>query len=132
MKARGLEGKVTLPKGDCVALGKRAFVGKQNRYMESVVLPEGVSVIKAEAFSGCENLRTVLFSAGGNIGLSQGIFADCERLREVANSENINSIGALAFSNCAALQGITFGKHLQRIGEGAFSNCHALTSVALP
>ena len=135
LKARGLEGKVVLPSGDFVAIGKRAFVGnvvKQNQYLESVTVPEGVTVIKAEAFSGCENLRSVLLSADGNIGLSQGVFADCECLREVANSENINSIGALAFSNCAALQGIAFGNHLQRIGEGAFSNCHSLTFVALP
>ena len=50
-------------------------------------------------------------------------------MREVANSENINSIGALAFSNCSALQGITFGKHLQRIGDGAFYNCSRLKTV---
>ena len=132
LKVRGAEGRVVLPAGDFVAIGKRAVASKHNRYIESVSIPDGVSVIKAEAFWGCENLRTVLLSAGGNIGLSQGVFADCERLREVVNSENINSIGALAFSNCAALQGITFGKHLQRIGDGAFSNCHTLTSVALP
>ena len=132
LKARGLEGKVTLPKGDFVAIGKRAFAGMQNRYLESVSIPEGVTVIKAEAFAESKNLRTVILPMGGNIGLSQGVFADCERLHEVANSENINSIGALAFSNCTALQGIAFGKHLQRIGEGAFSNCHSLTSVSLP
>ena len=132
LKARGVEGRLILPAGDFVAIGKRAFVGKQNRYMESVVFSEGVSVIKAEAFSGCENLRTVLLSANGNIGLSQGVFADCESLHEVANSENIQSIGANAFVNCKALWRIDFGKHLQRIGDGAFSNCHSLTSVALP
>ena len=131
LKARGLEGRVMLPKGDFVAIGKRAFAGKQNRYIESVNIPDGVSVIKAEAFEGCENLRTVFLSTGGNIGLSQGVFANCQRLREVVNSENINSIGALAFSNCAALQGITFGKDLHRIGERAFANCRSLTSVAL-
>ena len=132
LKARGVEGRVVLPAGDFVAVGKRAFVGKQNQYLESVAIPDGVSVIKAEAFAGDKNLRTVVLSTNGNIGLSQGVFAGCTRLREVANSEYINSIGALAFSNCAALQGIAFGKHLHRIGEGAFANCQSLTSVSLP
>lgn len=132
LKVRGTEGKATLPAGNFVAIGARSFVGKQNAYLESVSVPEGVSVIKSEAFAGSKNLRTVILSAKGNIGLSQGVFKGCTRLREVVNSENINSIGALAFSNCTALQGITFGKDLHRIGEGAFANCRSLTSVALP
>ena len=85
LKARDAEGRIVLPKGDFVAIGKRAFAGKQNPYLESVTVPEGISVIKAEAFSECKNLRTVILSTGGNIGLSQGVFAGCTRLREVAN-----------------------------------------------
>ncbi len=132
LKARGAEGKLALPAGDFVAIGKRAFSGKHNLYLETINLPEGVSVIKAEAFEECKNLRTVILPAGGNIGLSQGVFAGCERLREVANSERINSIGANAFAGCASLQRIDLGKDLHRIGEGAFSGCRSLTSVALP
>ena len=132
IKVRGAEGKLTLPTGDFVAVGKHAFVAKHNPYLESVTLPEGVSVIKADAFAKGKNLRTVILPTGGNIGLSYGVFSGCTRLREVANSERINSIGALAFSNCTALQSIEFGKDLHRIGEGAFANCRSLTSVSLP
>ena len=133
LKARGLEGKVTLPKGDFVAIGARAFAGKHNPYLESVTIPEGVSVIKAQAFFESKNLRTVILPAdGGNIGLSQDVFKGCTRLREVANSERISSIGDLAFADCTALQRIDLGKELHRIGEGAFANCRSLTSVALP
>lgn len=132
IRARGAEGNVVLPKGDFVAVGKRAFAGKHNQYLQSIRIPHGVSVIKAEAFARSQNLRTVILPTSGNIGLSQGVFAGCTRLREVANSEHINSIGALAFSHCSALQHIEFGKDLHRIGEGAFANCSSLTSVALP
>ena len=132
LRARGAEGKVILSAGEFVAIGKRAFWGKHNRYIESVTLPTGVSVIKAEAFAECENLRTVILPTGGSIGLSQGVFAGCTRLREMANSENINSIGANAFAGCSSLQRIELGKDLHRIGEGAFSGCRSLTSVALP
>ena len=129
---RGAEGNVVLPEGDFVAIGKRAFMGKHNRYLQSVRIPEGVSVIKAEAFARSHNLRTVILPTNGAIGLSQGVFTGCESLREVANSEHINSIGALAFVDCASLQRIDLGKDLHRIGEGAFANCRSLTSVTLP
>lgn len=132
LKARGLEGKVTLSKGEFVAIGARAFSGKHNRYIESVTVPEGVTVIKAEAFEECKNLRTVILPTDGNIGLSQGVFAGCTRLREVANSERINSIGANAFAGCDSLQRIEFGKDLHRIGEGAFSGCRSLAAVSFP
>ena len=132
LKVRGAEGKLTLPKGDFVAIGARAFAGKQNPYMESAEIPEGISVIKAQAFANSKNLRTVILPTAGNIGLSGGVFKGCARLREVANSEHINSIGDLAFADCTALQHIDLGKDLHRIGEGAFANCRALTSVDLP
>jgi len=57
LRARGAEGKVILSAGEFVAIGKRAFWGKHNRYIESVTLPTGVSVIKAEAFAECKNLK---------------------------------------------------------------------------
>ncbi len=132
IRARGAEGNVVLPEGDFVAVGKRAFAGKHNQYLQSVCIPNGVSVIKAEAFARSQNLRTVILPTNGSIGLSQGVFAGCTRLREVANSERVNAIGALAFSHCSALQHIEFGKDLYRIGEGAFANCSSLTSVDLP
>ena len=132
LRVRDAEGKVRLPAGEFVAVGKRAFAGKHNPYIESVLLPAGVSVIKAEAFADCKNLRTVILPADANIGLSQDVFKGCTRLREVANSERISSIGDLAFADCTALQRIDLGKDLRRIGEGAFANCRSLTSVALP
>ena len=132
IRARGFEGRVILPEGDFVAIGKRAFAGKQNRYLESVYLPESVSVIKAEAFAECKNLRTVILSANNSVGISQGVFAGCTRLREIANSERMHSIGANAFVGCASLQRIDFGKDLRRIGDGAFSGCSSLRSVTLP
>ena len=132
LKVRGAEGQFALSKGDFVAIGARAFAGKQNPYIESIEIPEGISVIKAQAFANSKNLRTVILPTASHIGLSGGVFKGCTRLREVANSEHINSIGDLAFADCTSLQHIEFGKDLHRIGEGAFANCRALTSVDLP
>ena len=132
LKVRGAEGRVVLPSGDFVAIGKHAFAGNHTPYIESIEIPEGISVIKAQAFLDNKNLRTVILPAVGNIGLSQGVFAGCERLREVANSDYINSIGAYAFADCTSLQRFDFGKDLHRIGERALENCLSLTSVTLP
>ena len=121
LRARGLEGKVTLPKGDFVAIGARAFAGKQNPYMDSVTIPEGVSVIKSEAFAKSRNLRTVILPTNGNIGLSQEVFKGCTRLREVANSEHINVIGDLAFADCTALQRIDLANSASSISTARIS-----------
>ena len=69
LRARGAEGNVALPKGDFASIGKRAFVGKHNPYLQSVRIPDGVSVIKAEAFARSQNLRTVILPTSGGIGL---------------------------------------------------------------
>ena len=132
LKARGFEGDVLLPGGDFVAIGKRAFSHKSNRYLQSVHIPSGVSVIKAEAFSGCENLQTVVLSTQNNIGISAGVFRNCRRLHTVANAEKMHSLGQNAFANCDTLCEIRLGDELSRIGESAFVGCRSLASVALP
>ncbi len=131
-RARGYEGCADLRTETFVAIGKRAFVGRDNPYLEQVYIPNGASVIKAEAFLGCKNLQTVILSTANNIGLSAGVFRNCLRLHTVANAEKIHSIGANCFANCDTLCEIRLGRELSRIGEGAFSGCRSLTSVALP
>lgn len=131
-RVRGYEGSVDLRDQNFVAIGKRAFAGRDNPYLEQIYIPAGASVIKAEAFLGCKNLQTVILSTANNIGFSAGVFRNCHRLHTVANAEKIHSIGANCFANCNTLCEIRLGKELSRIGEGAFEGCQSLTSIALP
>lgn len=111
-----------------LTVGKRAFRGGT---MESVILPQGVSAIKAEAFIGCKQFKRVILPDENSIGLSYAVFRGCECLQAVENADRISSIGEKAFAGCSALETITLGKNLRRIGEDAFRGCEVLHGIDL-
>ena len=118
-----------LTASDFVTVGKRAFFKSR---AESLTLPGGTSAIKAEAFLGCDRLKTVTLPVGNNVGLSFGVFRGCSRLQTLENSDMLAAIGESAFENCMILREITLGNSLHRIGDHAFRSCRSLTSVELP
>ena len=77
-------------------------------YIEVDNVRTPVRYIKDQAFSGLENLTSVV----------------------IPNS--VKEIGYNAFNNCKRLGAITFGKGLTFIGKGAFANCIGLTEVEIP
>lgn len=73
----------------------------------TVLIPEGVTVIAAEAFKGNTQIQEVVFP------------------------DSVRIIGEDAFANCSALSELTFGENLQKIKDRAFYGC-ALEEVVLP
>ena len=138
LRARGVEGRVTLPKGDFVAVGARAFAGKHNPYVESVVIPDGVSGIKAQAFADCKNLVYISVSKYNPIYCDvDGVLftADGERLlhypamhtgSSLYLSREVIEIADMAFYQCAYLSSIRYEGsaeewHLIDIGSKNYS-----------
>lgn len=111
-----------------VTVGKRAACGGE---MESVVMPSGLSTIKAEAFLKCKRLKSVTLPCESGVGISVGSFRGCERLQAVEPFGVVSAIGARAFEGCTMLTEILLGKGLRRIGDGAFRGCRSLKQVAL-
>ena len=130
MRVTGKEEILDLRDQSFVTVGKRALWGK--RRMECVMLPEGVSAVKTEAFRACKRLKTVTLPATNNIGLSSSAFEGCGRLQSLENSEMLSQIGTRAFRRCRSLQNLPFGRELSRIGDEAFCGCLSLTEVTLP
>ena len=132
-KVKCTDASVDLSQKEFVAVEKRAFSNRGNRkYTEQVILPKGVSVLKAEAFSACTRLKQITLPADNNVGISGGVFQNCCRLRTVNNSGVIQSIGARAFFHCDMLQEIELGSDLRRIGEEAFRGCRSVRRIDLP
>lgn len=52
--------------------------------------------------------------------VGKGAFKECNRLREITFSDNLEKIGEDAFSSCAMLSSIKIPDTLYEIGEGAF------------
>ncbi len=100
-------------------------------FIESVVIPEGVTIIGDEAFYLCKNLKKVTLPSTLDI-IRSWAFANCESLEKIATPDGIMIIEQRAFSDCTKLSSLTLGKDLESIEENAFMNCTSLKSVTIP
>lgn len=87
-------------------IGEYAF--QSNRWIEEVILPEGVIMIDGSAFSGCTELR------------------------HVELPDTLLIIGDNAFYYCPKLEGVILPTYLYAIGPSAFVDCWKLTSIDIP
>ncbi len=108
-----------------------SFAFSECDYIESIVIPEGVTVISNEAFYLCKNLKKVTLPSTVDI-IASWAFAGCESLEKVAIPDGIMIIEQRAFSDCVKLSSLTLGKELESIEENAFMNCTSLKSVTIP
>ena len=133
-----------------IQIGEYTFVDCFN--LNSVVIPESVTIIGNSAFQNCENLVKIEFPKSiEKIGkyafalcksissisippkvkvIEEATFLDCENLEFVEFSENINSIGAIAFMMCKNLKSITLPKEIDNLEDCAIFNvCENLESI---
>jgi hypothetical protein len=100
-------------------------------FIESVVIPDGVTIISDEAFYLCKNLKKVTLPSTLDI-IGSWAFANCESLESIAIPDAVKWICSRAFSDCAKLSTLTLGEGLEQIQENAFMNCASLKSVRFP
>ncbi|MBQ7134122.1 MAG: leucine-rich repeat protein [Ruminococcus sp.] len=134
------------------AIGYRAFWEKE--FIESVTIPDGVTLIGDYVFSYCKNLQKVNIpdsvtaigedaflgcTSLDNITIPDGVtsienwtFFGCENLKNIAIPNGVTSIGESAFYNCKSLTEITIPDSVKSIGEHAFYNCENLDNVIIP
>lgn len=85
------------------AIASGAFYEREG--ITSVVIPEGITSIGANAFSGCTSLESVIIPEG------------------------TVEIGDNAFFGCSALLGVSIPKSTEIIGERAFAFCTSLIGI---
>jgi hypothetical protein len=139
-------------------IGQWAFC-KDNNPITSVVIPEGVTIIRKSAFSGSTNFSNYNKLASISLpstltAIGEGTFSACRALTAIdlpaglaliGNSAfagsgltsvtwpaGISTITERAFFDCASLTTVTIPEGVTTIGMYAFGSCKALASIALP
>ena len=98
---------------------------------KNTVIPNSVTSIGGNAFSGCSGLTSVTIP-NSVTSIGNQAFYGCSGLTSVTIGSGVTSIGSYAFDGCSNLTSITIGNSVTSIGHGAFMYCHNLTSVTLP
>ena len=94
------------------------------------IIPEGTTKIEWGAFSGCENLHSVLIPDSVT-EIVNNAFYGCSGLTNIAIPESVLTIGDGAFKNCTGLKSISIPKSVKQMGTYIFSGCSGLKSATI-
>ena len=99
--------------------------------VENLVIPNGITEIRGEAFSGCKGLTSITIP-NSVTSIERGAFGDCSALISVTIPNSVTSIGVGAFAGCKGLTSITIPSSVSSIEKRTFYGCYSLTSIAIP
>ena len=94
----------------------------------TVTIPDTVTTIEEDAFSGCTGLTSVMVP-NSVTDMGTGIFANCTSLTNVTLPNIRQNIGARTFEGCTSLEKIVLPETVMAIRDSAFKNCTALKEI---
>lgn len=111
----------------CKSIGEAAFNYSK---VEVVVLPEGLTAIRANLFEECGELQEVKIPSTLT-EISKEAFRGCRKLGNVELPEGLTTIGDEAFRACKSFTEIVIPASVKRIGEKAFYYCVKATAIKM-
>lgn len=111
-----------------VEIGVSAF--KQNKKIKKVVFPQGLTVIRDEAFNGCDGIEEIVFSNTIQT-IGENAFKGCFKLSKIELPQSLEKIGEHCFEYCKSATSVTIPQGLKVISAKAFTNCEKLESVVI-
>lgn len=94
-------------------------------------IPEGITMIKKNAFRGYDKLTNVSIPSGV-IEIGDNAFEYCANLNKVEIANTVTKIKDFAFSQCSSLAEMNIPNSVTEIGFRAFNGCSNLVKVSLP
>ena len=120
----GDDEEIVVPEG-VIVLGAYAF---SKRTISQITLPESVKHIDSNCFEKCKKLEKVILPAG-LISIGIEAFRECVNLDEITLPSKLQLIELNAFSDCKKLSVVEIPPHVTEIKEYAFSGCNRLKSI---
>lgn len=145
--------------GSVTAIGSNVFCYNKTVTGESFRIPDSVTVVESGAFIGCDGLiRTaangvryvdkwaIEFYYGGasnevdgvdlvldegTVGVSNGAFGSCTKLKEMIVPDSVETVGASAFMRCSAMTYVKLSSSLSVIEYQMFDNCEKLETAVI-
>ena len=133
---------------------KEGVLIKYNGHEENVIVPDGVKIIGARAFRGCDKIKTVTLPSSvteiekhafayrrslKSIYLPDSIkiiheyaFYDCTRLEEIIIPPKVSYIAVGTFKGCSSLKSVTLTDNISCIGSSAFYGCKKMKNIDIP
>ena len=131
-KITGLKNKsltnLVIPNG-VTEIGNEAFSGCSN--IISISIPSSVQKIGNRAFYGCTSLKSIEIPNGVK-SIESGTFYNCEKLTSVVIPNSVTAIWGYAFCSCTSLTGIEIPNSVTNIESNAFAYCSNLVSIEIP
>ncbi len=100
---------------------------------KNTVIPNTVTIIGSNAFSGCTRLSNV--TIGNSVtSIGDGAFSSCTGLTSLIIPNTVTSIGGYAFNGCSGLTNLEFeeGSRITNLEGGTFSYSPNLKCIVLP
>lgn len=96
-----------------------------------LVIPDGVSAVKKEAFAGYKGLNSATI-ANSVKSIGYNAFNGCQNLKRVDIGDSVDSIASYSFPYCTSLDTVSLGRSMRFIGYMSFYNApiESLTSLA--
>ena len=97
-------------------IGNNAF---EKSSVKEIVIPDSVTEIGSQAFSGCEKLTGVSIPNSVTT-IRDRAFFDCNSLASITIPDSVTDIELQAFCNCTSLKSVTIPASVTDIGDEAF------------
>ncbi len=99
--------------------------------LTEVVIPEGVTCIKSDAFLDCYRLKEIILP-DSLLEIGDCAFTDCDSLTQVIIPDGVYDIGGWTFNSCDNLENVFLPESVIEIGNQTFTSCPKLKKLVIP
>lgn len=99
--------------------------------IETILLPNNISVIEEQAFNDCIKLKNIQLPESLLL-IGDYAFSDCLSLEFISIPDKTEYIGKRAFYNCSSLKTIHLPASLSKVGFQIFDSCTSLETIYVP